>query len=776
MALRYWVGNGGNWSDATNHWSNTSGGIPGAGNLPLSTDNVFFDANSFSSGSQTVTINVTANCKDMDWTGVANTPTLAGSSALNIYGGLTLVSGMTATFTGSITFLASGPVNITLGGQTLVSNIAFLNSNGTWSLQDAFNIGTRTLNVTSGHFDTNNNLVTVGLFLSSGVSTRTITLGSSVINVSDDTGWDMSIATNLTLNAGTSVINITGTNARFSGGGKTYNNVTITGAGLHYIIGTNTFSNLTVTGTATKTDFLALFANQTITGTLSLSGNSSVNRLLVRTLELGITRTLTANAVSLSNVDFNDITGAGSASPFTGTSLGDAQNNSGITFTTPVVRYWVATSGGSWSSTSSWSASSGGASGASVPLCHDTVYIDANSITSTGRTVSADMVRLGRDIDFTGVLNTPKLSLGAAECSIYGDLKLVSGMTSKASFLNLVFAARDSVTFTTGGITVGNNIYIQLVTGVLTLSGNLIYGNPNTFTLNTGTFDANGNNVTGGKFDSNFGSGNNRTLSMGAGTWTLNGTRTVWNMATITDLILNESTSTIDITNTTGTLKTFAGGGEAYNNLTVSGDNVTISGPNVFNTLALNNGGLPTGTRFTSGITQTLTSFSTNGSSGSLAIMFASTSGSSAILSKSSGIVSEDYMQIKDSYTTGGASWFAGLNSIDNGGNSGWSFTAVSREVNISDTVTITEVITIINSTPQINVSDSILITEISSIGVPSITKLDSISVTESISVSIISFISIQETITVTEKIYKYLNVQTPPEGTSKRFHLRVDF
>ena len=42
----YWVGNSGNWSNAT-HWSNTSGGEGGAG-VPSINDDVYFDSNSFS--------------------------------------------------------------------------------------------------------------------------------------------------------------------------------------------------------------------------------------------------------------------------------------------------------------------------------------------------------------------------------------------------------------------------------------------------------------------------------------------------------------------------------------------------------------------------------------------------------------------------------------------------------------------------------------------------------------------------------------------------------
>jgi hypothetical protein len=41
-------------------------------------------------------------------------------------------------------------------------------------------------------------------------------------------------------------------------------------------------------------------------------------------------------------------------------------------------RYWVGGSG-SWNSTTKWSATSGGASGASVPTASDNAIFDANS-------------------------------------------------------------------------------------------------------------------------------------------------------------------------------------------------------------------------------------------------------------------------------------------------------------------------------------------------------------------------------------------------------------
>jgi hypothetical protein len=52
------------------------------------------------------------------------------------------------------------------------------------------------------------------------------------------------------------------------------------------------------------------------------------------------------------------------------------------------------------------------------------------------------------------------------------------------------------------------------------------------------------------------------------------------------------------------------------------------------------------------------------------------TSGTQFTLSKASGTVSRDYLSIKDSNATGGATWDAGANSTNVSNNTGWIFTA----------------------------------------------------------------------------------------------------
>jgi hypothetical protein len=243
MANRYWVGGTGNWSDNTNHWSDTSGGSPGA-SKPTSADNVYFDENSFTAEGQTVTINETANCLGMDWTGATNNPTLAGTGALNIYGSLTFIPAITMTYTGSVTFAATAAgKTITMNGVSFASNVNFLGSNGGWTFQDAFNAGTAMIWLQKGTLNTNGKTVTCGIFSVNETTLRGLILGASQVNISGN--WNFTTTTNLTFDAGTSTIILTGNSKTFAGGGLTYHDVRFSGTPTT-VTGANTFNTLTV--------------------------------------------------------------------------------------------------------------------------------------------------------------------------------------------------------------------------------------------------------------------------------------------------------------------------------------------------------------------------------------------------------------------------------------------------------------------------------------------------------------------------------------------------
>lgn len=540
----------------------------------------------------------------------------------------------------------------------------------------------------TGTFDSNGFTVnTAGTFNISGSGTRTITLGSSAVNVG---AWNSGTTTNLTFNANTSTITQSGASSSFSGGGLTFNNVVITNTATATMTGANTFANLSRTVAAgNKTAALTLGANITVTGTLTVTGASATERIIVKSSAVSTNRTITAAIISLTNVDFQSITAAGAASPFSGTSIGDATGNINITPTASTTRYWVGGTG-NWDSTGEWSTSSGGATGASVPLCHDNVIFDANSFSAGSQTVTANQPRLGYDINFTGVTNTPTIlftSSAGFTNSVYGDLTLVSGMNiTPGALRTLDFSGSDAQTFTTGGIA-SIDIHIQTTkstSSTLTLSGTFIQvTSTRTFRLLEGNFDANNNNLTVGTF-STFGSS---TLTMGSGTWTVLGSSIAWSFSSLDTLFSN--TSTIKFTDTTNAALTFTGGNETYNNVWfsrgASTGSITINTSNTFNDFK-DDGSAAHSILFSAGTTQHVTTFSVSGTSGNLISIDSTTTGTHALVKDGGGTISRDYLNIQHSVASPTNTWYAGANSTDNQAvataGSGWIFTVPPTSTN----------------------------------------------------------------------------------------------
>lgn len=676
MAARYWVGGTGNWNASdTTHWSASTGGANGA-SVPTSSDDVFFDANS---GTGTCTLlTAAANCNNFD-ASATSLLTIAGSVGLSVYGNFTLKAGMTMSYTGTITFAATAMGKlVTSGVNTLNCKYNFNGVGGGWTFQDEQKLtnSSSTLYVTNGTLNTNGQTVTVGYIFETQTGTKTLNLGASTIRTYN---WNFGTTTGLTFNAGTSTISglVSSGAASFDGGGLTYNNVSILISSSNMTItGANTYANLTLTNSSVKTAFCTVNTNQIITGTLTITGASVVNRIFFRSSTLGTVRTITAAAVSLTNVDFRDITAAGAASPFSGTSLGDCLGNTNITMTGAVTRYWVGNAG-SWSDTTHWSASSGGASGASVPLSQDTVIFDANSIISGAQTITVDMPRMGADITFANVTNSPVLNLfgSTADKDVFGAFTLGT-MTTSGTTYALYLYARSAKNLDTKGVTLTGEVLIYALNGSYTLQSDFV-GNFSTsgYSLNLtyGTLDSNGYAVTVFSFGSS--NSNTRVLTMGASTWTLNGysaTFSIWFTSTVTNFTLNRGTSTIVINDNSATRKQFSGGGKIYGNLNLTGSPVTIVGSNTWNNFTVSAGKT---LHLTSGNTQTIQGVPTlTGTVGNLITIDSTTGGSRHTLSKSSGVVECDYMSIQDSNATGGAAWYAGSHSTNVSNNLGWIF------------------------------------------------------------------------------------------------------
>lgn len=133
----YWIGNSGNWSDAT-HWSNTSGG-PSCGSIPDNNDKVFFDNASFNKYFPIVSLDINAEINEI----------IVSANYYPVFNGenvsLTITKGIKAIDRFSLSFKGDSRINLTNNSDTfsavditgchLESDIYF---NGKWELKSHF--------------------------------------------------------------------------------------------------------------------------------------------------------------------------------------------------------------------------------------------------------------------------------------------------------------------------------------------------------------------------------------------------------------------------------------------------------------------------------------------------------------------------------------------------------------------------------------------------------------------------------------------------------------
>jgi hypothetical protein len=696
-STRYWVGGTGNWND-TARWSTSSGGAGGA-DLPRSHDDVVFDSLS-NATAYTATVNAITGgnrCKALTVAGpLVGNVTLAGSTALFIHDDIALpATGLTRTYTGAITLTGTGAgKTITTNGVALASAITVNGVGAEWALADALNMGSSTLTVTNGSFDTADYNLTAGSISSSNSNTRTINLGSSAVTLSSGGSVvTFSNSTNLTFNAGTSSLVLSGAGPTFNGGGNTFNNVSFTSdspLSISFSNGANIFNDLSISGIAAAgLKVVSLSFDQTINGTLTLSaGTNATMRTFVRSDTIGTTRTLTCAAVaSLTDIDFRDITIAGAAAPVSGTRLGDCKGNSGITFVAGANKYWNLAAGGNWSAVG-WALSSGGAvSNDNFPLAQDTCIFEAGSPNS-GSTVTINAAYNIGTIDMSArTTNTMTLATGTDTPSIYGNWTNGTGVTLSGTGA-ITFAGRGSQTLTSAGRTFTQSLSIDTPSGSVTLQDAFETNRSlsEALTLRFGTFDANGYNVT----LSGASSGVNlddttttRTVAVGSGTWTIAGSgSTVWDASPSTGLIVT-GTGTIKLTSASA--KTFVGGDLTYSGITLDqagAGTLTVSGSNTFANITNSYSATGATTISFGTTTQRVADFTATGTAGNVLTIQGSSATNPCTLIYTGTAPSTPTTPSTDYLTLTGvrayplqSAWFAGNNSSNNG-SLGWLFQA----------------------------------------------------------------------------------------------------
>ena len=587
----YWnLAAGGNWS--ANAWAASSGGAVSTDNFPLAQDTAIIE-NTGLNTSATITIDTAFSYVGaVDMSTRSNAMTLTnGNATTSVYGSWKNGSGTTNTNSNTYVFSGRNTQTITSAGKTF-SSITIDSHAGTVELIDTLNLSTNNLTVINGTFDTKNFGVTAGALSSSGSGVRTITLGSSTVNLSASTFINFNNKTNLTFNAGTSQINATAASSvTLDATALVFNNVSINTTlitAAHSISPGNTFVNFTVSAPSSAGLIrLRVGAGQTttVTGTLTVAGSSAVQRIAVTSDIRGSQRTLSVGTLSATNCDFQDIALTGAAAGAAPTRAGDLGNNSGITFPAAKTVYWNLAGAQNWSATA-WCTASGGTPDVNqFPLAQDTAVFDN---TGAAGTVTFDNSWHVGTFDASARTSAMTVSTSTNIPAVFGDWKFGTGVTSSSTTGAVAFAKRGTQTITSNGVQFKCPISIDSITGVVQLADALSIDSARTFILISGTFDAVTYNVTTGLV--NISGFNARTLKMGSGTWTLTGTGTVWSLLFNNNLVLYAQTANIVLSDTSTTSRTFEGGSLSYNKLTIGGttgiSTLTISGNNQFTELA----------------------------------------------------------------------------------------------------------------------------------------------------------------------------------------------
>ena len=690
----YWVGGTGNWSSTTK-WSTSSGGASGAA-IPTSLDAVNFDsASNAAAYTATIDAGVTlARCASFTMAGpAAGNVTFAGSVGIAFHGNVSFAAtGITRTYTGAMNWAGNASYTFTTNGVVLASNCTVIGVGSTWTLGSALNIGGSSFTVTYGTFNTSASgySITASFISSNNSNIRSIILNGSALSfVQSPVAFATS--TNLTFSAGTSTITSSNSAPVIDSSGLTYYNVSFTSAAAISVTfnSSNTFNNLSFTGRTTVGITPVIFnANQTINGTLTVSaGTASAYRTFLASNALGTTRTLTCAAVSATDVDFRDITIAGAAAPASGTRLGDAKGNSGITFPAAKTVYWALAGSNNWGNTGagSWSATSGGAAAnTEFPLAQDTAYIPFATPTS-GQTITVNASYNIGTIEMSNRNGSALVTLTVSTNPIFVYGNWINGTgTTLSGLATVTFAGRTTQQITSAGKTFTQPFTINTPGGSVTLQ-DAFSNNSNSagaLGISQGTFDASTYNVTlSGASSAVSASGTGtRTVAVGSGTWTIAGT-TGWSAVTSTNLTVT-GTGTVSLTS--ASTKSFSGGGISYSGITLDqggAGTLTIGGNNTFKTITNTYSATGATTISLGSNTQTLTDPWTATGAATRVLTISGSPANLVYTGAGTAASTVDYLSISNvrAYPLVDE-WYAGANST-NGGSLGWYFVAAGGTV-----------------------------------------------------------------------------------------------
>jgi hypothetical protein len=389
-----------------------------------------------------------------------------------------------------------------------------------------------------------------------------------------------------------------------------------------------------------------------------------------------------SGTMTLTNVDLRAVAATGTNTPFSGTSVANCTSLNGFTTTTPVTRYWVGGTG-QYDDTTHWSTSTGGSSGASVPLAQDSAIFDNNSFSADGQVVTLDYTTNGfvlapiSSIDSSAVTNhTYKFAISSVNTmAFYGATIAFSNKCTIDASSGSVYPNYDgTTTISANGASLANTLEVNAISTTGTKppvklgSDYVTTGDMNS---GFGAFDHNGFNFTCLDYVLQ---GSSITTTLGTGTLTMTGTGTVFQSFNVNGV--TGSGANIVCSDTSSALKTLI----FDNTNTITLGNVTAwqkltlqpgaAGTLTMGTLTVNN---PVTVTFTSGCTYNITAWAISGTASQTATVTSSTGGSAWTLVQTAGDICADWLSLKDSHaSTTNGTIYAGLNSSFVSGNTGW--------------------------------------------------------------------------------------------------------
>ena len=209
------------------------------------------------------------------------------------------------------------------------------------------------------------------------------------------------------------------------------------------------------------------------------------------------------------------------------------------------LRYWVTGGTGNYNSTTNWSASSGGASGASVPTAADDAIWDTNSGAGT---VIINVASVAKSINFTNFTGTVDFQNTLA---VAGNMTLGASMSFANTTGTAILRVTAAATLTSNGIAFPYDFSVLTGVVTITLAGdwecqNFIHN------VSTGNATFNGNNFF---INGNLSNLNTNRSMLGTTVFEMKGTGTLSSNFTSTgNIVLNLVFNTTGIITITGTV------------------------------------------------------------------------------------------------------------------------------------------------------------------------------------------------------------------------------